>query len=38
MPTKLQERDFAGTTYVPVYVMLPVSVMTYYYTFVLTYI
>lgn len=25
MPTKLQERNFSGTPYVPVYVMLPVS-------------
>ncbi|KAL8541190.1 hypothetical protein ACS0TY_002448 [Phlomoides rotata] len=27
VPTKLQERDFAGTTYVPVYVMLPLGVI-----------
>lgn len=27
MPPKLQERDFAGTPRVPVYVMLPVSVL-----------
>ncbi|KAK4415927.1 Beta-amylase 7 [Sesamum alatum] len=27
MPTKLQERDFAGTPYVPVYVMLPLGVV-----------
>ncbi|XP_051132863.1 beta-amylase 7-like isoform X2 [Andrographis paniculata] len=27
MPTKLQERDFAGTPYVPVYVMLPLGVI-----------
>ena len=25
MPSKLQEREFSGTSYVPVYVMLPVS-------------
>lgn len=25
MRSKLQERDFAGTPYVPVYVLLPVS-------------
>lgn len=25
LPQRLQERDFAGTPYVPVYVMLPVS-------------
>ena len=25
MPSNLQERDFAGTPYVPVYVLLPVS-------------
>lgn len=36
MPTKLQERDFAGTPYVPVYVMLPVSLLsllTYHHTY-----
>ena len=27
MPPKLQERDFAGTPYIPVYVMLPVSII-----------
>ncbi|KAL8028201.1 hypothetical protein ABFX02_14G143900 [Erythranthe guttata] len=27
MPTKLQERDFAGTPYVPIYVMLPLGVV-----------
>ena len=27
MPPKLQERDFAGTPYIPVYVMLPVSIL-----------
>ncbi|KAK4476585.1 hypothetical protein RD792_015742 [Penstemon davidsonii] len=27
IPTKLQERDFAGTPYVPVYAMLPLGVM-----------
>ncbi|CAI9101835.1 OLC1v1039252C1 [Oldenlandia corymbosa var. corymbosa] len=27
MPTKLQERDFAGTPYVPVYVLLPLGIL-----------
>lgn len=33
MPPKLQERDFAGTPYIPVYVMLPVSIPMYSYSF-----
>lgn len=32
MPPKLQERDFAGTPYIPVYVMLPVSILIYSYS------